>query len=114
MKPIKEKIQTKLNSMASILIDNIIVPGERHQSGSDEVSASFYDKDGNKFSFRLSLHVIPKEGADDGLGDTEIITTEEKINRIEEAIVAIQKDIGLLKAYHANTNDGQAVAVNDG
>ena len=51
MKPIKEKIQTKLNSMASILIDNIIVPGESHQSGSDEVSASFYDKDGNKFSF---------------------------------------------------------------
>lgn len=113
MKPIKEKIQTKLNSMASILIDNIIVPGERHQSGSDEVSASFYDKDGNKFSFRLSLRVTPKEGADD-IGDTEIITTEEKINKIEEAIVAIQKDIGLLKAYHVNTNDGQAVAVNDG
>lgn len=114
MKPIKEKIQTKLNSMASILIDNIIVPGERHQSGSDEVSASFYDKDGNKFSFKLSLRVTPKEGADDNLVDTEIITTEEKITKIEEAIMAIQKDIGLLKAYHVNTNDGQAVAVNDG
>ena len=114
MKPIKEKIQTKLNSMASILIDNIIVPGERHQSGSDEVSASFYDKNGNKFSFKLSLLVTPKEGADDGLGDTEIITTEEKINRIEEAIVAIQEDISLLKAYHVNINEDHAVAVNDG
>ena len=114
MRPIKEKIQTKLNSMASILIDNIIVPGERHQSGSDEVSASFYDKDGNKFSFKLSLLVTPKEGAGDDLAGTEIITKEEKINRIEEAIVAIQEDIGLLKAYHVNTNDGQAVAVNDG
>ena len=96
------------------MIDNIIVPDERHQSGSDEVSARFYDKNGNKFSFRLSLRVTPKEGVDDGLGDTEIITTEEKINRIEEAIVAIQKDIGLLKAYHVNTNEDQAVAVNDG
>lgn len=114
MKPIKEKIQTKLNSMASILIDNIIVPGERHQSGSDEVSASFYDKDGNKFSFRLSLRVTPKEGADDNLDGTEIITTEEKINRIEEAIVAIQEDISLLKTYHANVNKDPVVAVNDG
>lgn len=114
MKPIKEKIQTKLNSMASILIDNIIVPGERHQSGSDEVSASFYDKDGNKFSFKLSLLVTPKEGADDNLVDTEIITTEEKITKIEEAIMAIQEDISLLKAYHENKREDSAVAVNDG
>lgn len=114
MKPIKEKIQTKLNSMASILIDNIIVPGERHQSGSDEVSASFYDKDGNKFSFKLSLLVTPKEGADDNLNDTEIITTEEKINKIEEAIMVIQEDIGILKAYHTSVNKDPAVAVNNG
>lgn len=114
MKPIKEKIQTKLNSMASILIDNIIVPDERYQSGSDEVSASFYDKNGNKFSFKLSLRVTPKEGMDDDLDDTEIITAEEKISRIEEAIVTIQEDISLLKAYHENKREDSAVAVNDG
>ena len=101
-------------SIISILIDNIIVPGEHHQSGSDEVSASFYDKHGNKFSFQLSLRVTPKEGVDDGLGDTEIVTTEEKISRIEEAIVAIQEDISLLKTYHANVNKDPVVAVNDG
>jgi len=114
MKPIKEKIQTKLNSMASILIDNIIVPDERHQSGYDEVSASLYDKNGNKFSFKLSLRVTPKEGTDDDLDDIEVVTAEEKISRIEEAIVAIQEDINLLKAYHVNNSEDNAVAVNDG
>lgn len=108
----KERIQTKLNSMASILMDNIIVPGERRQSGYDEVSASLYDKDGNKFAFKLSLQVTPK-GETDDVEESEFETSEDKIDRIEAAIVAIQADIDTLKAYHAPANDN-VVAVNDG
>ena len=60
MRRMKEKVQTKLISMSSILLDDILVPNEEKQHGYEHVSASFYDKYGNKFTFDLSLTVTPR------------------------------------------------------
>ena len=58
MKPFKEKIHNKLYSMASILLDNVIIPGETKQEGSDSIIASYYDDNGNKFTFTLSEDIM--------------------------------------------------------
>lgn len=96
MRQMREKIQIKLNSMASILIDDIIVPGEPTQSGQESIIASFFDKDGNKFTFNLSLTVTPKE--------IEVVeptpTLSDQVAIILEKLTALEEDVSNLKNYH--------------
>lgn len=123
MRPMREKIQTKLNSMSSILMDNIINPKEVKQRGLEKITSSFYDKDGNQFSFTLILKVTPEEKEEqdyaiDDMYDEVLnlceeeeevtpVTTEEalnialsKIDTLESAISSIKEDIDVLKEYH--------------
>ena len=79
MKPIREKIHSKLYSMASILLDNIIVPGEEKQEGSDSIIASYYDDFGNKFTFSLSLSVTPESELD--IIEDEPVTLAEQVTQ---------------------------------
>lgn len=96
MRNVKEKVQTKLNSMASILLDDIIVVGEKRQEGTESIVASFYDKEGNKFTFNLSLTITPEEIEQ----VTPAPTLSEQVNSILEEIGALKNDISTLKGYH--------------
>ena len=100
----KEKIQTKLNSMASILMDNIIVPGEVQQHGYDKLKASFHDKDGNKYSFKLSLRVTPN-GYEPEDFDHDIDFPNARLDRLERTVAEMQNDIDVLKIYHQTQNN---------
>lgn len=117
MRPMREKIQTKLNSMASILMDNIIVPNEIQQQGSEEMTASFYDKDGNKFSFTLALQVTPKDVTEPEPVEEptlqELIDQEIAKLNIEQDLASIKDAIAELKAYH-ETPQEDATDNNDG
>ena len=99
MKPMREKIQVKINSMASILLDDIIVPGEHEQEGNETIDASFYDKDGNRFTFTLSLAVVPKVKDEDPEEETPA-TISDQITTILEKVSAIEEDVAKLKTYH--------------
>ena len=98
MKPLKEKIHSKLYSMASILLDNIIVPGEEKQEGSDSIIASYYDDYGNKFTFSLSLSVTPESELE--IIEDEPVTLAEQVAAILEKVTALETDVALLKRYH--------------
>lgn len=110
MRPMREKIQVKLNSMASILMDNIIVPNEVQQQGSEEMTASFYDREGNKFSFTLALQVTPKDVTEEE--PVEEPTVQELIDQaiaqlgLEQDIASIKDAIAELKAYHKTPQEG--------
>lgn len=97
----REKVQTKLNSMASILLDDIIVPGETNQQGSETLSASYYDNDGNKFTFVLGLTVTPNADEETGAEETAL-TIDEKLEMILSKISSLEEDVNLLKTYHTN------------
>ena len=99
MRRMKEKVQSKLVSMSSILLDDILIPNEEHQEGDETVSASYYDKYGNKFTFTLSLTVVPKYKEDDPNAETPV-TTEDQIGLILEKIENIDEGIGQLKQCH--------------
>ena len=101
MKPMREKIQTKLNSMASILLDDIIVPDRYEQHGSGTIAASLYDDKGNKFRFTLSLDVSQE---DDEPNDE--LTIPEQIGIINEQISLIKNDIANLKSFHTTPTEG--------
>lgn len=94
----RERVQTKLNNMASILLDDIIVPGEDSQQGADTIQASYYDHYGNKFTFSLGLTVTPKE--ESGSIDDSVLTTDQKLEMILEKISILESDINSLKEYH--------------
>lgn len=100
MKPFKEKIYNKLYSMASILLDNIVIPGEAKQEGSDSIIASYYDEEGNKYTFTLSLNVTPE--TEDEIIEPEPITLAEQIAAILEKVTALETEVALLKGYHVS------------
>ena len=92
----REKIQVKLNSMASILLDDIIVPESPIQSGQESIVASFFDKDGNRFTFNLSLTVTPKE-----IETVEPTPTlADQVSTILEKLTSLEEDVSNLKNYH--------------
>lgn len=99
MKPMKmrEKVQTKLNNMASILLDDIILPEQEEQSGAESIQASYYDKFGNKFTFTLSLNVTPKQKVEPS---EPTPTVDEQLSAILLEISRIEADIEDLKTYH--------------
>lgn len=99
----REKVQTKLNSMASILLDDVIVPDKNEQEGNESISASYYDKYGNKFTFSLSLTVVPKVKDEDPTEETPL-TTSEQISAILTKVTALEEDVGFLKSYHRSSD----------
>ena len=103
MKSMREKVQTKLNSMASILLDDVIVPDKNEQEGNESISASYYDKYGNKFTFSLSLTVVPKVKDEDPTEETPL-TTSEQISAILTKVTALEEDVGVLKSYHTSSD----------
>lgn len=99
----REKVQTKLNSMASILLDDVIVPDKNEQEGNESISASYYDKYGNKFTFNLSLTVVPKAKDEDPTEETPL-TISEQISAILTKVTALEEDVGTLKSYHTSSD----------
>lgn len=99
----REKVQTKLNSMASILLDDVIVPGKDEQEGNESISASYYDKYGNKFTFNLSLTIVPKVKDEDPTEETPL-TIPEQISAILTKVTALEEDVGTLKSYHTSSD----------
>lgn len=92
----REKIQIKLNSMASILLDDIIIPGSPIQSGQESIVASFFDEDGNRYTFNLSLTVTPKE-----IETVEPTPTlADQVSTILEKLTLLEEDVSNLKNYH--------------
>lgn len=110
MRPMREKIQTKLNAMASILLDDIIVPEQSEQEGSETIVASFHDKDGNKFSFTLTLDVTHKNKVEESDDASTGLTISEQIAAILEKITQIENEIVGLRAYHTSPD---APIIND-
>ena len=99
----REKVQTKLNSMASILLDDVIVPDKNEQEGNESISASYYDKYGNKFTFSLSLTVVPKVKDEDPTEETPLPTSEQ-ISAILTKVTALEDDVLVLKSYHTSSD----------
>lgn len=99
----REKVQTKLNSMASILLDDVIVPDKNEQEGNESIAASYYDKYGNKFTFSLSLTVVPKVKDEDPTEETPL-TISEQISAILTKVTALEEDVGTLKSYHTSSD----------
>lgn len=110
MKHMREKVQTKLNAMASILIDDIIIPEQQEQEGAETVMASYYDKFGNKFTFTLGLTVTPKQ-KEEGSETEEPVSVQDQVALILEKITALEKDVAELKTYHPQT---ETTVVEDG
>lgn len=102
MRHMREKVQTKLNAMASILIDDIIVPEQQEQEGAETVMASYYDKFGNKFTFTLGLTVTPKQ-KEEGSETEEPVSVQDQVALILEKITALEQDVAELKTYHPQT-----------
>ena len=98
MKPFKEKIHNKLYSMASILLDNVIIPGETKQEGSDSIIASYYDDNGNKFTFTLSLNVVPE--TDENTPVEEPLSLADQIGMILEKVTVLENEVAILRGYH--------------
>ena len=93
----REHVQSKLNNMASILLDDIIVPEKEEQSGSESIQASYYDKFGNRFTFTLSLSVTPKEKADTS---EPIPTTQDQLELILAKLSILENKVSNLENYH--------------
>lgn len=101
----REKVQTKLNSMANILLDDILVPDQESQQGQETISASYFDKFGNKFSFDLTLSVIPPETKEEI--SEPVLSLNEQIQMILSKITSIEDDIANLKAYNTNSEPSE-------
>lgn len=95
----REKVQTKLNSMANILLDDIIVPDQEFQQGQETISASYYDQFGNKFSFDLTLSVTPFE---EQASTEPVLSMSDQIEMILAKITHIEQDVANLQAFHTN------------
>lgn len=100
MKHIREKVQVKLNSMASILLDDIIVPDSIPQSGQQTIESSFFDKDQNRYTFNLTLTVTPKVFEDEEEDSDPIPTLSEQIAMILQKLTELEEDVATLKGYH--------------
>lgn len=96
----REHIQSKLNNMASILLDDIIIPEQEEQSGSETIQASYYDKFGNKFTFTLGLNVTPKQKVEPS---EPTPTTDEQLALILEQLALLEEEVSELKGYHNQT-----------
>lgn len=105
MRPMKEKVQVKLNAMASILLDGIIVPGQDEQEGSESLTASYYDKHENKYTFSLDLTVVPKHKEEETSEQGETSASlEDQIALILEKITELEEDVSTLKLYHSDSS----------
>lgn len=104
MRHMREKVQTKLNAMASILIDDILVPEQQEQEGAETVMASYYDKFGNKFTFTLGLTVVPNKKDDAEV--EEPVSIQDQVSLILEKLTSLEEDVSVLKSYHAQENSG--------
>ena len=93
---LREMTHVKLHEMASILLDDIIVPGEIRQEGQESIMASCIDRNGNKYLFNLSLTVTPEEIVQ----SEPAPTLADQISTIIEELVGIKEDISTLKGYH--------------
>lgn len=93
----REHVQSKLNNMASILLDDIIIPEKEEQSGSETIQASYYDKFGNKFTFTLGLNVTPKEKVEPSESTP---TTDEQLALIIQQLETLEAEVSELKNYH--------------
>lgn len=104
VRKMREKIQIKLNSMASILVDDIVNPNKKEQEGSESIVASFFDKDGNKFLFDLKLTVVPeqKEGE---IPDPIGMSQQEQMDLILREIAEIKEEIAQIKQNQNNDQD---------
>ena len=100
----REHVQSKLNNMASILLDDIIVPEQEEQSGSETIQASYYDKNGNRFTFTLSLNVTPKEKAETV---DPMPTTQEQLDLILTKLALLESEVSDLKGYHQTDAPGE-------
>lgn len=104
---LREMTHVKLHEMASILLDDILVPGEIRQEGQESIMASCVDRDGNKYLFNLSLTVTPEEI----IQSEPVPTLADQVSTIIEELSNIQNDIATLKGYHTqievdpNTNE---------
>lgn len=105
MRKNRERIQTKLNSMASILLDDIIKPDEIVQEGQESIVASLYDQNGNKLTFNLSLTVTPKE-----VEEIEPAPTlSDQISTILSEITSLKLNVAKLEGYHTQSEDEPSV-----
>lgn len=84
--------------MASILLDNVIIPGEMKQEGSDSIIASYYDDNGNKFTFTLSLNVVPE--TDENTPVEEPLSLADQIGMILEKVTVLENEVAILRGYH--------------
>ena len=104
---LREMTQVKLHEMASILLDDIIVPGEIRQEGQESIMASCIDRNGNKYLFNLSLTVTPEEIVQ----SEPVPTLADQVSTIIDELSSIKDDISTLKGYHTqieadpNTNE---------
>lgn len=105
MKPMREKIQSKLNSMASILIDDIVVPEQDRQNGSETITAGFFDKYGNKFTFTLTLDVVEESKVEEVEDGETGLTVSEQIGIILDKLTRLEGEVAELKTYHTQNND---------
>ena len=90
MKPIKEKIQTKLNSMASIAFDNIMVPNSEEQSGQNTIKAGFFDKFGNKINLKLDVNIISASDIESGVAPDQ---STDSIDLLESRVSALEETV---------------------
>lgn len=102
----KEHIQRKLYSMASILMGNIIIPSQEEQEGSDSIVASWYDEVGNKYSFTLSLNVVPPIKAD--TEEDETVTVADQIAIILSKLDALDTKVGILEQKITSEDSGSS------
>jgi len=98
MKKNKEYIQRKLYSMASILMGNIIIPSKEEQEGTDSIVASWYDENGNKYSFTLSLNIVPPEKVDTEADESITITDQiaailSKLDTLEGKVDSLEQTL---------------------
>ena len=98
-------------------MDNIIVPGERQQQGYDEMKASFFDKDGNKYVFILSLRVIPKGGFEPDDTEEGVIfrldKVESDVNILYDRVDFIEQSNGIEASSDSDIGSPFVVADDD-
>ena len=105
MKPMREKIQTKLNSMASILIEDLFVPEEKEQEGYKTIDAGFYDRHGNRFDFRLKLNITPKSKIEELDPAEDVFGEEMSKEEMQEKFKDIISRVKLLESYTSEHED---------
>jgi len=100
----KEKIHSKIFSMVSILMDNIIDPNETYQEGSDSIIANIFDQHGNKYTMDLSITVTPAILVDDDDAE-DMVQLSDRVEELESKVVFLEEQVALLKSYHKSESE---------